>query len=153
MAKDYVEVSQWDHLKQFGINCLTGEACKYAQRLLCDLNEDGAALIMDYLGVTMLRENWNSTVNDKPAVASVMLHRESLQQIAQFAIMRMNPFAIMYGNHAVIGIFTPEAYDRYSNFIRDFPSSTKEWKLHTLQRSLNPGDGSRNQHAFSGRTV
>src|SRR6478736_5681012 len=119
--KQTIHVSSWEDLKQFGINALTGEACKYAQRILCDLNEDGAALIMDYLGVSMLRDNWNSTVNDKPAVASVMLHRGSCMQLAEFAILGMNPLAVLYRpNDSIYGIFDQKMVDDYAALLNDW---------------------------------
>ncbi len=78
-------------LPTLGINPLTGEACALAMRVLCDLNEDGAALLREYLGLpstAKLADNWNSTVNDKPAVASIMLERHAFASLMRFALLR-----------------------------------------------------------------
>jgi hypothetical protein len=150
---DTIHVSSWQDMTQFGINCLTGEACAYAMRLLCDLNEDGAGLMMDYLGVPMLGKNWNSMVDGKPAVASVMLHRSSVLQIAEFALMRRSPKAIVYkGGEAIMGVFTQHMFEQYMKLVEDWPNTTGKWTIRTIGRSSQPHVGSRNVHAATGRT-
>jgi hypothetical protein len=147
-----IYIGSWDDLKLFGINALTGEACAYGRRLLCDVNEDGAALMLDYLGVTMLSKNWNSTVAGKPAVASVMLHRDSCLQIAEFALTRAGAIAILYRNDGTMsGLFTQELVNSYQRMMAD--NAPEGWKLLTLIRSNAPQEGSRNVHQFSGRSV
>jgi hypothetical protein len=152
---DSINVHSWQDLKHFGINALTGEACKFSRRLLCDLNEDGAALMMDYLGVTMLAQNWNSTVNDKPAVASVMLHRSTCIQIAEFALLRSPGIkAIVYnGDSSIMGVFTDKLVEQYHELVKNWPNTTAKWSMITCNANYAPGVGSRNTHAMSGRTV
>lgn len=82
MSVQHYQVTSWRDLELFGIRPLTGEACAYSMRLLCDLTEGGAALIRDYLGLPadcQLAPNWNSG-----AVASIMLTREQLKPLALF---------------------------------------------------------------------
>ena len=43
-------VSCWDHLRPYGINALTGEACSLMYRLLCDITEEGKHVIEKCLG-------------------------------------------------------------------------------------------------------
>jgi hypothetical protein len=151
-----IHIHSWSDMQQLGLNVLTGEACKFAQRLLCDVNEDGAALMLDYLGVAMLGKNWNSTVNGKPAVGSVMLHRESLLQVAEFAILRMPDLrAIIYkGGAGVSGLFTCHMTSQYLTLLKDWPSTTDKWTMRRVGKSdPNVSEGSRNIHQASGRVV
>ena len=38
-------VSSWDHLRPYGIDLLTGEACSLMYRLLCDLTQSGKSIV------------------------------------------------------------------------------------------------------------
>lgn len=80
-------------LEQYGLSYLTGEACALSQRLLFDLNQDGVDLVKEYFGLlpgSMLAGNWNSQVNGKPAVASILLpkHPEFYQELFKFLLFR-----------------------------------------------------------------
>jgi hypothetical protein len=151
-----ISVSSWEHLQQFGINALTGEACAYAQRLLCDVNDDGRMLMVDYLGLPAMMAGspaWNSEVNGEPAVASFMLHRNSLMQVAEFAMLRSNPKAVVYkGREAIMAIYTDHMMAQYKLLIDAWPSMTDAWTMRTLGKNTQPHVGSRNTHAYSGRT-
>lgn len=152
-----IHIHCWQDMQQFGINALTGEACAHAMRLLCDVNADGRDMLLDYLGMpmtTVVSGAWNSRVNNEPAVGSFMLHRSSLLQIAEFAMMRQNPRAIVYkGGEAIMGIFTDHMYEQYKKLVEDWPNTTGKWTMRTIGRSSQPHEGSRNTHAFTGRTV
>ena len=67
----YFNVDNMD--RDLGIEYLTAESCAFSMRVLCDLNEDGVALIKDFFGAEPVQPNWNSRVADKPAVRSIML--------------------------------------------------------------------------------
>ena len=82
-------------LEPYGVNLLTGEADRLSFRILCDLNEDGCALVSDYLGQprdTKYADNWNSTVNGQPAIGSVMLSADTLWELARFALLTVDRF-------------------------------------------------------------
>jgi hypothetical protein len=152
-----IHVSSWEHLKQFGINMLTGEACAYAQRLLCDVNEEGRSLLVDYFGLAgdeAVKRNWNDTqINGLDAVGSFMLHRNSLMQVAEFAMLRSNPKAVVYkGREAIMAIYTDHMMAQYKLLIDAWPSMTDAWTMRTLGKNTQPHVGSRNTHAYSGRT-
>ncbi|OAM91627.1 hypothetical protein AW736_02175 [Termitidicoccus mucosus] len=59
--------------EDLGIKYLTAESCAFGMRILCDLNEDGVALVKNFFGCEPLHANWNSHVGNKPAIRSVML--------------------------------------------------------------------------------
>jgi len=147
-------VHTWSDLQQFGINCLTGESCAYGMRLLCDLNEDGRKLVADYHGTNIhsFRSNWNSTVDGKPAVASVMLHRDSLQQIAIFAMFRAGALAAAVWNGETVPVESDERLAEYENYINN-GGSTWSLRRNPALTSTAPREGSRNVHAASGRAT
>jgi len=69
-----------------GINILTGEACAFNMRVLCDLTEEGCKIIEEFFGgtITCTREtNWNSG-----GVASVMIPRSCLKDLEKFCLLR-----------------------------------------------------------------
>ncbi len=39
-------IHDWNDLRAYGINYLTGEACAVGKRLLCDVNERGRAVVL-----------------------------------------------------------------------------------------------------------
>lgn len=147
---DTITIDSWGDLRPLGINCLTGESCAYALRVLCDLNEDGAALIREYLGVAMLAHNWNSTVNDKPAVASVMLHRESLFQVGEFALMYHNALAVIRAGNHMVGVFSAE---RLASYLMMELCEGVTIKRNYRSATRGPSEGSRMVHAATGRSA
>jgi hypothetical protein len=142
-------IKGWQGLAEAaGINALTGEACSYSQRLVCDVNEEGLDLLKDFFGVPKLQlePSWNSRVNNEPAVGSIMLSRRMLTALAEFVMARKNALAIIYGggDQVIMGIFEQELLDRYA------AAALPQYTIQRLYTS--PGAvGSRNIHAASGR--
>lgn len=150
---DSIQIHDWHDMNQFGINVLTGESCAFGMRLLCDLNEDGVVLINDYFGINgAFNANWNSEVDGKLAIASVMLPRELLMPLARFALFRRGALAIAQSPAntllpgAIVGIFSAERLAEY-----DAHGGTN-FSIQRNPRGTGPGIGSRNTHAMSGRT-
>lgn len=157
-----IQIHNWAGLQQFGINPLTGEACKYSMRLLCDLNEDGLALLRDFLGLQtfisgihddanpQFPPNWNSQVNGKPALASIMLARGIYNDLCHFALFRAGVvWAVRTPAGDWMG-YSEEDVVHYS-LTREKLQVREDWTVHA-----NPAprdSGSRNQHAFTGRTT
>ena len=149
-------IHTWSDLSKFGINPLTGEACKYGQRLLCDLSEDGVALVRDLFGlpavVSDVRDqfpiNWNSMVGDKPAIASIMLPRGMFGDICRFALFRAGYELVIWSHDG-----------GWAGYMQsDIPKDITHEKLEAMYKAVyrNPAPGaasSRNQHAMSGRTL
>ena len=83
-------IHDWNDLRTYGINYLTGEACAVGKRLLCDVNERGHRLICSVFGLppnTTLSDNWNGTVNGEPAVGSILLPRFSFGFLAAMILL------------------------------------------------------------------
>jgi hypothetical protein len=155
---DMIAIEKWEHLEHFGIKALTGEACTYMMRLLCDVNEEGRLGILDYLslpGDTVLAGPWNSLVNGKPGVGSIMLHRDCLSALAEFLLRRAGAKALvrLASSGRIIGLFTDERVAQYEQLLQDMPNSTSQWRVQRLPRNTHPGVGSRNIHAMSGRAM
>jgi hypothetical protein len=93
-------------LEELGISMLTGEACSYSLRILCDLNEDGLKLINNIFGMGMIiraakhdetyrqedhvefmMRKHNSWVNSKPSIASIMLMHNMVDQVILFGLV------------------------------------------------------------------
>lgn len=148
---DTVTIDSWGDLRQLGINCLTGESCAYGLRVLCDLDEQGAAMLREYLGVAMLAHNWNSTVGDKPAVASVMLHRESLQQVGEFVLMHKGALAVIRTGNHMVGVFDEARLAQYLKLIEICEGVSIKRNYRTAARG--PVEGSRMVHTATGRSA
>lgn len=159
-----LHIDSTSDLQQFGINVLTGEACSYGLRLLCDLTEDGVNLVSAFLGGIdrgatddppgfPFPKNWNSG-----AVASVMLTRNVLfGELAVFALFRAGCSLVVRGpDGSVTGVFPHEhrALEMY-DAIRYAPDESREYYFHVNRslRTRQPSADGRNEHTFTGRTV
>jgi hypothetical protein len=149
----YTSVSGFKGLTQFGINSLTGESCAYGMRMLCDVSDDGRALLADYFGMPSisLEPNWNSVVGDQPATGSIMLAHDIVRSLAQFAFFRRGALAVLITEHEVNGIFTSERVQQYRDFIEHYPNTGHSLRVNHALSSAAPMVGSRNIHAMSSR--
>lgn len=140
-------------LEQYGLEYLTGEACALSQRLLFDMNEDGVALVAEYFGIPTyplpaFAPNWISTVNGKPAVASILLPRtpEFYRDLFKFLLFREGYEVVVAYDGAAIGATEAEAED--SGYCLAPGVSVH----HNPRIPGQPSIGTRNVHAMSGRS-
>jgi hypothetical protein len=156
MTKEFKTVSSFRDLAQFGITGLTGEACAYGMRTLCDVNEDGAALLADFFGISSLtlNKNWNQVVNGKPATGSIMLTHDIVPKLAQFAFFREGALAVILtsGGREVNGLFEQERVQQYRDLITKMGHNCLHSMVtnHTISSGV-PMSGSRNVHQATGR--
>ena len=156
IKRRFTPVTNMRNLTQFGINALTGEACSYSMRTLCDVNEQGLDLLTDFFGMPKLEleANWNTTVNDTKAIGSLMLVHDIVPTLAQFAFFRLGALAIVRNGQDVTPVFDADLLSRYEQLIESQESKTHSiYRNHNLQKSHQPSIGSRNVHAFSGRVI
>ena len=149
-----LQINGWYDLRAFGINMLTGEADRLNLRLLCDLTEQGAELLIDYFGLpsdVTLAEPANSAFEGEKTVGSIMVARGSLHQIATFAAFRANALAIVEMPGSFTIIFDAERLAQYEGLAeRDRSVSI----LRNYGRNANaPHFGTRNIHAMTGRAI
>jgi hypothetical protein len=159
-----VKSISYSSLPELGINPLTGEACAYMMRILCDVNESGVDLLCDYFGIpnypkAALAANWNSTVGNSPAVASIMLTRSALPEIVRFYFFRKNYEYVVgrdddinYTAFRTADIERNPALGLYVDRASVFFEGDNPLRLWTNPRTIN-AVGSRNVHQFTGRTT
>ena len=81
-------VRSWNYLKNFGIDCLTGEACGLSMRLLCDLTDQGKRIVEKALDVKIQPpEAWNS--GDPPHIGCIMFPLELFPTLAVFCLLEV----------------------------------------------------------------
>lgn len=143
----HVQFTGLDSFVPYGINPLTGEACAFSLRILCDVNEDGLALLSEYWGVPNLQlaEPMNSQVNDKPSVGSVMLSRDAWRSLTRFVAARMGAAAVVHtpDGHSLVAVVDPEMVARYE--------AVPHFGVERLSRPAGPAVDSRHVHQFTGR--
>ena len=148
------EIRDWNDMRAFGINLLTGEACAYSMRGLCDVSESGKDYIESFFGGNVqIREgsNWNSGFNDGngnhlDSIGSVMLPYGILQELAAFCLLSV------YGGTVYIS-------DRFGVVLikddEEIPDYARKHLVEDCRRFRNwnsgPNVGGRNVHAMSGR--
>ena len=98
---EVVYFSTEDLAKTIGLNFLTGEACAYGMRWLCDLNEEGVKNVTAFFKAAPTQDNWNTWVNDLPAVKSIMIGYETVVDLW---------IHTMLAKGATVLIFNPRRY-------------------------------------------
>ena len=136
-------------LLQFGIDALTGEACAFNMRILCDVNEDGRALLADFFGIekTAFKEAWNRFVDGKDAVGSIMLTPNIVPKLAQFAFFRKDYKAVVVFANGTVSALNDTDIPDY----KDRPLPGQNLMFNPTTTSSQPHVGSRNVHAMTGR--
>lgn len=116
--------NHWADLKDYGINPLTGEACAYSLRILCDVSQKGADLLTLFFGGNIQftdKSNWNSKVGEDDAVASITLPRGILDDLRVFILLYVHncKYVYLYTRDTVTGTNTDypvsEGVHRYVN--------------------------------------
>jgi hypothetical protein len=149
-----INVNSLQDLRQFGVNTLTGEACRLGMRLLCDLSEQGEELVCEFLGLpygTELAPNWNTTVGDQPAKSSIMLTRDSLWELAKFAMLKDHDMVMQRGVSGTLSAFNYD--DPRASAAESLISSLDNWTIFRNPYRSGNSSGTRNTHEMTGRTV
>ncbi len=144
-------IASFTDFQHFGINYLTGESCKLYMRGLFDLNRQGVDLVCSFLGISEdgMGGNWNSMVDGKPAIKSVMLPRSLYDDLARFVLSSVyrDPYVIKHhGTWQSVGEKELAHWHLTVDAIREMG-----YEVHT--NPLYDGGTDRNTHAFTGRTV
>lgn len=152
-------ISNWRDLEQYGINSLTGEACAYGMRQLCDLNASGVRLMNAFLGLRFgntagYADNWNSTVNGDKAIASIMLPREMLEPLSKFILFGTEKCDVVV-NKGHGGGLVGYTNKELAEFDHTPESVGVLYAGQVYRNHANPtvSTGGRNTHQMSGRTT
>lgn len=154
-------IRNWNDLEPYGVSCLTGEACGYGYRLLCDLNAMGVQLVQNCLEISeiKLRDAWNSKVNGEPAIASIMLPPSMITPLAIFALLDAGCRQVftMYSGE-VYGVEVNDNDAQVADFVKYRQGShcaecDRYGKNGGIQFQYRNSGYSRNRHQMSGRAV
>lgn len=154
--KVFSSCNYWDSLRKYGINPLTGEACGYGLRILCDLTDRGADIVAGYFGMLYqtgqtFPMNWNSEVNGSPAVASVMLPREILQPLMIYIAFHVEEadVVIVTPSGELLAMHHAEDDEDFKRYME----SADLLQYRILRNPVNRAASyrGRNMHAMSGR--
>ena len=141
-------------LENYGINLLTGEACRVGRRVLTDLTERGRRIVADMLGLGDQRgfaENWNSRVGGEPAVASFMLPNSMIRELMVWCLIKDGCTAIIETDEEYI--YGREDSDDLQQW-EELVAHCRKYRKHirTITLKDGPSRGTRMVHAMSGRS-
>jgi hypothetical protein len=77
----------WHDLRPFGIDVLTGEACRVGTRILCDLTPEGRRIVADLLGVPDHPDGFGVSWNGGKADSSILLPRDLWHDLAVWCLL------------------------------------------------------------------
>lgn len=146
----------WEDLRSYGIDILTGEACAYGYRVLCDVTKAGVTLFNSVFDMqSSLRPGWN----DQDSY-SIMMPRSMFQPLAIFALFTVDNCSQVFVTYdgVVYGIEASDYGERVALFVAGcqgtFCEVCKRYgKGGGIQYTYrNPGY-SRNAHQMTGRVV
>lgn len=156
-----IYIDSWSDLQPYGVQALTGEACRVGYRLLADLTPEAARTFRDLYGLALdaFRGNWNG---GSGACASVMLPPGCFADVAAWCLLlqaRCPRVGIVYGADTYSGFSVFGQGDDSAAEIQLFDSRV-ETQRETLKRHVRilrlatdqPGEGTRCTHQMSGRT-
>lgn len=153
-------INSWNDLQKYGINTLTGEACAYSMRILCDLSADGANLVSSALGLQVGRlpaeiynNNWNSRVDGAEAVASVMLFREMLTPLSIFILFSIENcrLVIVSDDGSILG-YSDADIEKYK-LTQGRLDQLYGGRIYRNHKHPEVSVGDRNVHQATGRTL
>jgi hypothetical protein len=143
-------------MRLYGIDALTGEACGYAMRLLCDVTEAGRDLIQRFLGGTVLilpASHWNPGIASDPHVGSILLPRGILPELAAFTLLSTTyGTAIVTFSDGCVASLDAERFERYQALDAErSDESTFPRMIDRVWRRPLEASPERNVHQMSGR--
>jgi hypothetical protein len=143
--------NSFEGLRRYGINPLTGEACAYGQRVLCDLTDYGKEIVFDLLGIprdSRLPENWNSGAHHSMMIPRSLLEHD-LPIWCLFEAHRCSE--VIVSHDGICGRDpddTDEEWERYYDTLVRFDKNPRR-----IRSKAGPRQGSRMVHALTGRSA
>lgn len=130
-------------MEPYGILLLTGEACAYSSRGLCDLTEKGAELIRNYLSLPCncpLNPPWNTQ-----GVASILLPWDCFSSLVAFCCLTSGECVEVIRTDSLLVGVEPSDSDKHVKLWLDGR------KVIRTYQPLHGSEGGRNRHQMSGR--
>ena len=144
-------------LREWGFDCLTGEACGLGIRLLYDVNDLGRTILSRTMGMEqhqlILNPSWNGGAFNK---GSVLLTYDQALTCALFGMLLHDKCIQVMQPYVEFGHLQPQLYGLenkdevglFSDTLVGYPVGTT---FKTYKLSGMPGTGDRNKHMFTGR--
>jgi hypothetical protein len=151
-------IKQLDDLRAYGINPLTGEACRLGRRILCDLTANGLEIVRDLLGIGptySVAPNWNSG-----AIACFMMPYSLIEDTAVWCLIHSGCREVAVVKEQVIdglraewSVFGKEngADSEWDRILVGYREMGVQFRRITVKSC--PGSGTRCEHMMSGRTT
>lgn len=139
-----MHIRDWNALRDHGIDLLTGEACSYSMRGLCDLTEEGKDTLEAFFGIQIKSRPWNSK-----GVASIMLAYAILEPLATFIAFRAG-YEFVVVNDNGISAYNQADLDQYGRTIETVVG-IYNGRLYRNYSNPKVSVGGRNVHQMSGR--
>lgn len=150
-------------LREYGLEHLTGESCAISLRILYDMNGRGIRLVESAFSIKIDRDstpkNWNSKVNDLPAIASIRLSHSQAKDLLIYALASTYKFVTCVvarpvdNRHFVRSyIYATDDIDDQKEILNIIDKSNWCDVARVCQTyDSQPRQGLENVHAFSGR--
>ena len=146
-----IDIYYRDQLNEFGIVLLTGEACNYSQRILCDLTAKGCKLVAEFYGLPQkinFKDNWNSGPKQDPHIGSCFVLPSSILDLLAFCMLRSNKYvSVVITKTGNYGCKTQKVFQQIKNDKKLYGVIRYVVPLHA-----HPHTEAGNTHTMSGRT-
>lgn len=140
------KISNFNDLLPFGIDPLTGEACSYSYRILCDVTAKGRKILLRALGIPNINlyDPWNNGTPPNVHIGSCMISLCMLEFLAVFALLEDNAKEIwIFKNGCVMGFYLDDT--------EELIQQTERFCEGEVRRKILPSFSDRQQHAMTGR--
>lgn len=139
------------NLEKYGFKPLTGEACNLSMRILTDMTDQACGIFCECYGLRTanyrltFEGNWNSGSGE---IASVMLPPDAWQSLGVFALLGAGCHTVIQTEGGgLTGMTDGEVFSQ-----DEWPSCYGK-VIRIYRTGSHPHAGTRNVHAFTGRTV
>lgn len=139
-------ISNFQHLIPFGIDPLTGEACSFSYRVLCDCTAKGRKIILRALGIPDIKlcDPWNNGTKEDPHIGSCMISLCMLEFLAVFAFLEDNASEVwLFKNGTVMGFYPDDT--------EEVMQQTERFCEGKIRRKIRSSPTDRQLHQMTGR--
>jgi hypothetical protein len=144
-----ITIRGWDGLRKYGINILTGEACAYSTRILCDVTHEGKMLVLRTLGLldATICDNYNSG-----AIGSMMLPYDLRNTLAIHALLDVDKCgAVALLGDEIVGYEQGDDMEDWTQLLENHAHFNKRGARVIIAKG-GPRQGDRMVHMATGRT-
>ena len=140
----------FESLRRYVVNPLTGEACAYGQRVLCDLADYGKDIVFDLLGIpreSRLVANWSTGADDSMMIPRLLLEHD----LPIWCSLQNGCHEVVVSRDGICGREAEGPDEDWEQYLQVLADMRKEPRR--SRGKSRPRQGSRMVHAFSGRSA